>query len=174
MKKLLESGSSTHTKGFSLLGVSIVVVFLVLVVIVIFVNGKSADNTVKNLTVVQEPDVSTLDEVMHVPASEATNDTYRFIASFYSVAAGPEADQIQKFETFLADYSQKIGRHIEVKEVNWGREGEVDYCLQLSEIASFDQEKFIAEAKSALRNATRVNFSENAPCKNVSPFMNPE
>ncbi len=89
---------------------------------------------------------------------------YRFIVTFYSIGSGTERDQIVMFEKFVTDYGQKSKTTIAYEKSNWGREGEVNYCMKLAEIAAEDQQKFIGEAKEILKSAKWVRFSENTPC----------
>jgi hypothetical protein len=46
----------------------------------------------------------------------------------------------------------------------WGREGEVDYCFQLSELNNSDQQSFINEIKSSIGTSKLVQVAENQPC----------
>ena len=48
---------------------------------------------------------------------------------------------------------------------NWGREGEVDYCLKLAELDKKKQELFITEIKEILKNSALVRFKENTLCR---------
>ena len=89
------------------------------------------------------------------------DENYRFIVSFYSIGSGTEREQINILEKFLAGY---IPAGIKYEKSFWGREGEVNYCMKLSEIIDADQKKFIDSAKEALKSAKWVHFSEYAVC----------
>ena len=90
----------------------------------------------------------------------------RFIVTFYSIGSGTERDQITAFEKFVADYGQKNNTTITYEKAHWGREGEVNYCMMLTEISAMDQQKFIAEAgresSGRLRNS---DFSAGNFCR---------
>jgi len=89
----------------------------------------------------------------------------RFIVSFYSIGEGTEQNQIQKLESFLLLFRQRTGKNIPAEKTSWGREGELDYCISLSELSSGDQSMFIRDVKEELKTARWVNFSENSPCR---------
>lgn len=88
-------------------------------------------------------------------------ENYRFIVTFYSIGSGTEHEQINILEKFLADYNRIT---VKYEKSFWGREGEVNYCMHLSEIAGAEQQKFIEGAKDALKSAKWVHFSENTLC----------
>jgi hypothetical protein len=101
--------------------------------------------------------------------SEKTDSTsrnnYRFIVSFYSIGSGTEGEQVTAFETFLSSYRKNLKKNLLAEKTHWGREGEVDYCMKLTELSLSDQVTFINEAKDVLKSAKRVHFIENAPCR---------
>jgi hypothetical protein len=50
--------------------------------------------------------------------------------------------------------------------INWGREGETDFCLKLKELSKDQQEQFIKESKTLLENRKLVRIYENEKCRN--------
>ena len=54
---------------------------------------------------------------------------------------------------------------IEMETVKWGREGETDYCLKLTELNQEEQAQFISDIKELLKTSKLVRFSENTACK---------
>ena len=99
-------------------------------------------------------------------ASKPSSETvYRFIVSFYSIGEGTEGAQIVKFDAFLLSFRQKSGKKIPAEKSYWGREGEVDYCVDLGEISPSDQLLFINNTKEELKAAKWVHFAENMTCK---------
>jgi hypothetical protein len=93
-----------------------------------------------------------------------TADIYRLVVSFYSIGEGTERNQIQLFEKFISDYRMKMHNAIAFEKSYWGREGEVNYCLKLTEFPVPEQPKFIDEVKKLLQDAKHVHFSENTGC----------
>ncbi len=93
-------------------------------------------------------------------------DNYRFIISFYSIGSGRDVVAYQKFNAYMADYQKQKNLTIATEETPWGREGEVDYCMGLTELAEIEQREFITNLKSALTDAKWVHYFENAPCRN--------
>ncbi len=85
--------------------------------------------------------------------------------SFISKGSGIDSKAKNEFLNFLKQYSTKQSDTIEYKEVFWGREGEVDYCLFLHNLSQKNQERIVNEIRTNLKGSTLVRFIENAPCK---------
>lgn len=104
------------------------------------------------------------------PATAAANTekngaVARVIVSFISRGAGTSPDAKKAFQNYVADFSKRYERTVSADTVRWGREGEVDYCLQLSNFDLEEQRKFVDGLKQALANVPLVNMTENRPCR---------
>jgi hypothetical protein len=91
-------------------------------------------------------------------SASAGEGKYRLVISFYSIGQGINTNKHEKFQAFLTNYSPKI----KYESVKWGREGEIDYCFQLSELSAVQQAEFVNKAKEIL--VPPVNVSENVRC----------
>ena len=99
--------------------------------------------------------------------STQTNEgIYRFNVSFISIGSGTDGKARQQFLDFIKEYETKNSVKIVYEVANWGREGETDYCLKLSELKTDEQNKFIADSKELLKNSKRVRYTEYSTCKN--------
>lgn len=129
-------------------------------------NQKSASGSASapatNTTPAPAPAVSPTPSATTTSASESKADNVRFIASFYSIGQGIDAATKAEFEKFLSSYPKKLNYSPKA----WGREGEVDYCLSLSELSSDEQSDFVLKAKKILTN--NVRMSENAKAEHKS------
>ena len=54
---------------------------------------------------------------------------------------------------------------ITVNKTNWGREGEMDYCLDFGSMKPDEVNSFIKEAKKVLASSDRINIGENTDCQ---------
>lgn len=88
------------------------------------------------------------------------DDVYRLWVSFYSAGEGIDLATIEQFKKFIDSQAKKIA----YEETSWGREGEVDYCLKLSELNSAEQADFIKNAKELLSKSKLVHVEENKKC----------
>ncbi len=87
--------------------------------------------------------------------------TYRLIVSFISKGAGTDGPKRTAFLAYVDGHPQKPA----YKAVKWGREGETDYCFNLSELTSKkDLVSFIDEVKKISGGSDMMNVSENAEC----------
>lgn len=89
-----------------------------------------------------------------------TDDNSRLLVSFISKGEGIDYKTSEVFEKFLAEYRPAVT----YEKVHWGREGEIDYCLKLTELSTKDQDKFVQDARIALANKPLVLIEENTPC----------
>ena len=88
------------------------------------------------------------------------DDTYRLVVSFYSKGEGIDNKVNDVFVKFLDAYPKKIA----YEPTHWGREGEIDYCLQLSELSASEQVEFVKKAKDLLLKSSLVHVNESATC----------
>jgi hypothetical protein len=95
-----------------------------------------------------------------VPTPVTVDDNYRLVVSFYSEGQGTDYKTKEEFEKFLNSQTKKIS----FEPTIWGREGETDYCLKLSELTSAEQMDFVRKAKDLLSKSKLVHVDENAKC----------
>jgi len=88
----------------------------------------------------------------------SSEQTYRIIVSFTSKGAGTSAEKREAFLKYVESHPKKPA----YKEVLWGREGETDYCLTLSELSKKEQLSFVEEVKKAMAGSDQVIITENA------------
>ena len=87
--------------------------------------------------------------------------TYRLIVSFISKGAGTDSEKRTAFLAYVDSHPKKPV----YKTVNWGREGETDYCFNLSEFPSKKESvAFIEDVKKIAAGSDMMNVSENAEC----------
>lgn len=94
-------------------------------------------------------------------SNQPLNDNYRFIVSFISKGAGTDSKIIEKFTKYVKEFEQKKGLILSNALINWGKEGELDYCFKLSELNTNDQIVFINESKALLKESDLVITEEN-------------
>ena len=88
--------------------------------------------------------------------------TYRLLVSFTSKGAGTDNEKRTAFLAYVDAHVKKPA----YKTINWGREGETDYCFNLSELsAKKDMIAFIEEVKKIASGSDRIIIAENAECQ---------
>ncbi len=93
----------------------------------------------------------------------------RLVVAFYSEASGVDDKAIIRFEDSIGEYSGSLGINIDYEKTHWGREGETDFCLELSELNAQQQADFVAKTRELLKTAEHVNIYENEPCRHRRP-----
>ena len=94
------------------------------------------------------------------PEIPAADNTYRLVVQFYSKGEGIDSKVNDAFVKFVDTYTKKIV----YEPTHWGREGEIDYCLKLSELTSVEQDDFVKKAKDLLSKSALVHVNESAEC----------
>jgi len=97
--------------------------------------------------------------------TEASEQTSRLVVSFYSICCGIDHKAQEKLDNFIKRYEKAKGKPLAKAAVRWGKEGEIDYCLKLSELSPKEQKKFIAQVRVLLKTSKLVNINENAACQ---------
>ena len=96
---------------------------------------------------------------------KAQEELYRVVLSFYSIGAGSDEKAIINFENFLSYFQNQYKVTIPYEKAPWGREGEVDYCMDLRNLDSEKQNLFLLQTREILIQSQLVHIVENAPCK---------
>jgi hypothetical protein len=94
-----------------------------------------------------------------------TAGTCRLIISFTSIGTGTDGAAIEAVENYITEYNKANNVSLAVEKYPWGREGEKDYCLLLTELSSDKQAAFIQGIREQVKKSTRVFIKENEVCK---------
>jgi len=97
------------------------------------------------------------------PTSERTT---RLVVSFFSICCGIDDKAKEKLDTFIKSYEKAKRKQLTKSAVSWGREGEIDYCMKLSELSRKEQKRFIAKVRLLLKSSKLVHINENVACQN--------
>lgn len=89
---------------------------------------------------------------------------YSMVVSFFSIGSGIDRPVALAFNELVRTYQENYGTQFTAEKVGWGREGEVDYCIQLDKMKKADAEEFKKKASEILKKSEHVHTSENAPC----------
>jgi hypothetical protein len=90
--------------------------------------------------------------------------TYRAIVSFGSSGSGIDTKTVASLESYIMSFGKAEGKTLTYDKVNWGKEGEVDYCFPLSELSNGRQKDFVNGLINLTKSAKVVSIQENAAC----------
>ena len=121
-------------------------------------NSPSNNQVVENTL-----DVKSNDAITN-PNEKAQIENYSMVVSFYSIGSGIDLPVAQEFDYLVKDFQEQFGNDFSYEKVGWGREGEVDFCIQLDKLKSVSMETFKKRADEILKKSERVHSKENAPC----------
>ena len=92
------------------------------------------------------------------------NNTYSLVVSFISIGQGVDQKAIEQYNEFIAQFEKENNVKINLEKVPWGREGEVDYCIDLTGLDKKTAEKFSTKTEELLSKNNLVKVEKNAPC----------
>ena len=85
--------------------------------------------------------------------------------SFFSKGSGIDLKKRGEFDLYLKEFEKKEHLSLAVEQIKWGREGEVDYCIELKPLSKKKCKRLIAGANLLLGNASLVHVSQTDACK---------
>ena len=88
-----------------------------------------------------------------------------FSVSFISIGGGTDAKAIKTYNHFIEEFEINNTVKLSFEKVNWGKEGESDYCFDFSQLTSTVKDRFITETKKTLANVNLVRYAENTACR---------
>ena len=97
-------------------------------------------------------------------ANAKEGDAYSLIVSFFSIGEGIDGKAKAAFLDYITTFEHNEMTKISYEEVHWGREGEVDYCMQLQELYATQQVRFVAGLKELFKDKKLVKLEQNSPC----------
>lgn len=101
-------------------------------------------------------------------SKSTTEDFQNYVVSFYSPGNGINFNAYQSYTSFLDRFKPTVS----YEKIYWGKEGEIDLCIDLSVLNKKDQNRFIEESKTVIGDADRVQTFENQTCKtNRKPLL---
>ncbi len=115
--------------------------------------AKTAEKGVENKRVVEKEEA--LEELTE-------KGKKRFVVSFYSPGNGIDHVVKKEYDQFLAkEYS-----NLEVHQKSWGREGEIDYCINIEELSNKNRLLFISKSEEILKTSVKVRYNGSDSCEN--------
>jgi hypothetical protein len=103
-----------------------------------------------------------LEEIKKIETEIHKKEIYRLVISFYSRGEGTDGEAIKRFDNFIRSYKKAVSFAM----FNWGREGEIDYCISMEGFGSGEQAEFVNKTRELMKDVTLVNIYEHAKCIN--------
>ena len=125
---------------------------------------KNKKGTTQQTTTTNNTPTPVVSQPINTSSTPKEGETVRFVVSFYSIGQGIDGKANDEFVKFLDSYPKKIA----YEPKHWGREGEIDYCLALSELSSAEQLEFVKKANTILGKSKLVHQNENVKCDRAS------
>ena len=85
--------------------------------------------------------------------------------SFFSRGSGIDLKNRGEYDNYLGSFQKTNHFTLVYEQKKWGREGEIDYCIDLPSIPKNKVEKFISESKRLLNQSQLVIITEVDVCR---------
>lgn len=123
----------------------------------------------KNTTVVEEvrggnSSVSTEESISSNNTNTEQNLEYSMLISFFSIGSGIDYERKKEVDAY---FRQLEGDQVDIsyEKVGWGREGEVDYCVDLSKLKESQQKVIIEKVKEIAKKSSWIDVQLNTTCR---------
>lgn len=83
--------------------------------------------------------------------------------SFYSIGTGIQHNAVSGFKSIINDFEAQHKVTVEYRTKNWGREGEIDYCVDLNKMRKDLRPLFVNTTREKL-DGYQVHIYENSVC----------
>lgn len=87
------------------------------------------------------------------------------VVSFYSRGEGAPFKVIKEFDSYLSDYVNQASLKDLYDRIPWGREGEIDYCLRLSQLPNNKKLALINRIREITSKTELVHVTDNGTCR---------
>lgn len=88
-------------------------------------------------------------------------EKFRLVVSFISIGQGTDPEAAGLLANALAEFKSQKGKRPAYIMIPWGREGEVDCCFILNELAPAEQREFIGFLKGKLASRPLIQIQED-------------
>ena len=85
--------------------------------------------------------------------------------SFFSIGAGIDYPKKVELDKFIESFQKSESVTLVIEKHKWGKEGEEDYCIDLSPLSQGKRGKFIEDAQQLLKTSKLVRVNEVDGCK---------
>lgn len=127
--------------------------------------SNSESNAPKVVKLAEPAAVNIADVKQENKSNSNTPELYSLVVSFYSIGAGIDAPVAREFDYYVRDFQEQHADNFYAERVPWGREGEVDYCIQFPTLNKERAREFVSKATEITANSKMVHMNENAECK---------
>lgn len=105
----------------------------------------------------EEPEVITREE--------SKEELFSMVVSFFSRGSGIDFMVAREYESLVKKYETSHPEKFTAERFGWGREGEVDYCIEFGELNKNIARAFLEESREITDKTDRVHVKMDTECK---------
>jgi hypothetical protein len=130
------------------------------------IEGSATDTAIYNESPVSGNEGS---EVIQNEPRQSNPQTKKEIekitVSFISIGEGIDFEAMTNYKDFIDNWKSSVGKSVSYETIGWGREGETDFCIDMTNISDSESKKFLAETREKIKNNSLVQIETNQQCK---------
>lgn len=96
---------------------------------------------------------------------QSAADLSYYTVSFISIGTGIDYEARIDCMEFIKEFEDQFEVILSYQTINWGREGEVNYCFDLSNLNQEHSNIFKEELEGLLQKSSLVQFNTSEICK---------
>lgn len=96
---------------------------------------------------------------------QSTKELNKITVSFISIGEGIDIEASENYKSFLDNWKSSIGKSITYETIYWGREGETDFCIDMTNISDSESRRLLSETRERVKNNSLVQIETNQECK---------
>lgn len=101
-----------------------------------------------------------------VSESTSQKDSLKnIIVSFISIGSGTDGKARTSFLALIDTFQKEKNISLAMDVRRWGREGEVDYCINTTTLNSNDLKDLSMKLKKIVAESSLINYYENKSCR---------
>jgi hypothetical protein len=89
----------------------------------------------------------------------------KITVSFISIGEGIDYERMTGYQEVLENWKSAAGKTLSYESIGWGREGETDFCIDMTNISDTESKKFLSETRERFKDNSLVQIETNQECK---------
>lgn len=98
-------------------------------------------------------------------AAQSKKEIEKITVSFISIGEGIDYEAMKNYKDFLENWKSSSGKELSYETIGWGREGETDFCVDMTNISDNESKRFLSETRDRVKDNSLVQIETNQQCK---------
>lgn len=100
-----------------------------------------------------------------ISSEESKEELFSMVVSFFSRGAGIDFMVAREYESLVKKYETAHPEKFTAERVGWGREGELDYCIQFGDLNKNIAREFVNQSRVITDKTDLVHVKMDSECR---------